>query len=250
MASNDACWMTPCIDVVIRSYFRDFHWLQLALASIHAFLRGYRQVLLILPKSSADRWKESLIPIGLPLRLVICEDYIDDYLGQQVSKLYADELSDADYLVHLDSDCVFIRPTLVWQDLFREGKPIHIYRNRSIRPAIDGWRNSIPYILGIGTNREFMVTLPVIYPRGIYNELRQFVLLRHGIKLSNLVLSQRPDQFSEFSVLGAYAFQYMGSYFSWVDAGIESLDDRPCIQFWGRGCSPSEIAHLLPAGLL
>ncbi len=241
--------MTPCIDVVIRSYFRDFPWLQLALASIHAFLRGYRQVLLILPESSTDRWKESLIPNGLPLRLVTCEDYIDDYLGQQVSKLYADEFTDADYLVHLDSDCVFVRPTVVWQDLFREEKPIHIYRNRSVRPTIDGWRNSIPNVLGINTKREFMVTLPTIYPRDIYGELRQFVLLHHGIKFSDLVLSQRPDQFSEFSVLGAYAFQYMKCYFSWVDADTEPLDDWPCIQFWGRGCSPSEIAHLLPSDL-
>ena len=241
--------MTPCIDVVIRSYFRDFHWLQLALASIHAFLRGYRQVLLIIPESSADRWKESLIPNGLPLRLVTCEDYIDDYLGQQVSKLYADEFTDADYLVHLDSDCVFVRPTVVWQDLFREEKPIHIYRNRSIRPTIDGWRNSIPIVLGINTNREFMVTLPAVYPRKIYVELRQFVMIRHGLKLSSLVLAQRPDQFSEFSVLGAYAFEYMQYYFTWIEAETESLADWPCIQFWGRGCSPFTIAHLLPEGL-
>lgn len=241
--------MKPCIDIVIRSYFRDFHWLRLALASIHAFLRGYRQVLLILPESSADRWKESLAPKGLPLQLVTCGDYIDDYLGQQVSKLYADEFSDADYLVHVDSDCVFVRPTVVWQDLFREEKPIHIYRNRSIRPTIDGWRNSISNVLGLDTDREFMITLPAVYPREIYAELRQFVMTRHDLKLSDLVLTRRPDQFSEFSVLGAYAFEYMQYCFTWIEAETGSLADWPCIQFWGRGCSPFDIAHLLPEGL-
>jgi hypothetical protein len=180
---------------------------------------------------------------------VICEDYIDDYLGQQISKLYADEISDADYLIHLDSDCVFVRHTLVWEDLFREEKPIHIYRNRSIRPIIDGWRNSIPNVLGIDTDKEFMVTLPAVYPRGIYVALRQFVMIRHGLKMSDLILAQRPDQFSEFSILGAYAFQYMKYCFTWIESGTESLVNWPCVQFWGRGCSPSDIAHLLPADL-
>jgi hypothetical protein len=246
--------MRPCIDIVIRSYFRDFHWLRLSLASIHAFLRGYRQILLILPESSADRWKESLAPGGLPLQLVTCVDYADDYLGQQVSKLYADEFSadefsDADYLVHVDSDCVFVRPTVVRQDLFREEKPIHIYRDKSLRPAVDGWRNSIPNVLGIYTDREFMVTLPAVYPRGIYADLRRSVMTRHNLELSELVLTRRPDRFSEFSVLGAYAFEYMQDCFTWIEAGTKPLPDWPCIHFWGRGCSPIDVAHLLPESL-
>lgn len=241
--------MVPFVDIVIRSYFRDFRWLRLALVSIDTFARGYRQVVLILPESSIDRWRESLVPEGISLRLITCMDYADDYLGQQVSKLYADQVSDADYIVQLDSDCAFVRPTLCWRDLFRGGKPIHVYRQTGVRPAIDGWRMSVHKVLGINTDREFMVTLPAVYPREIYSELRQFVLTRHGQELGDLVVAQRSDQFSEFSVLGAYAFEYMHERFAWVEAGDESLGNWPCIQFWSRGGVPADVAHLLPVQL-
>jgi hypothetical protein len=241
--------MVPLVDLVIRSYFRDFRWLRLALMSIDAFVRGYREIVLILPESSVDRWRESLVPEGMSLRLVTCVDYADDYLGQQVSKLYADHVSDADYIVHLDSDCAFVRPIVCGRDLFRGGRPIHMYRRAGARPAIDGWRMSVGNILGINADREFMVTLPAVYPRDIYSELRQFVLTRHGCELSNLVLAQRSDQFSEFSVLGAYAFEYSHERFEWVEAGVESLVTWPCIQFWSRGGVPANVSHLLPPEL-
>lgn len=241
--------MAPPIDVVIRSYFRDFRWLRLAFASLYAFAREYRQVVLILPESSLDRWAASMVPEGLSVRLVSCPDFADDYLGQQVSKLYADCVSDADYILHLDSDCVFVRPVACWRDLFYEGKPIHIYRELGIRPAIDGWRNSVRNILGINTEKEFMVTMPAIYPREIYSELRRFVSTLHGQELRDLVLAQRSDQFSEFSVLGAYAFKHMHEQFAWVEAGDEALGRWPCLQFWSRGCVPSDVFHLLPPEL-
>ncbi len=239
----------PVVDLVIRSYYRDFRWLRLALASIDIFLRGYREVVLLLPESSMDRWRESLAPEGMPLRLVVCKDYADDYLGQQVSKLYADQVSGADYIAHLDSDCSFVRPTSCLEELFRAGRPIHIYRQSAVRPAFDGWRRSVQRILGINTVSDFMVKLPAVYPREIYSQLRQFVLGLHGQELAELVLAQRSDQFSEFSVLGAYAFEYMHERFTWLEAEDESLASWPCIQFWSRGVAPGEIAHLLPATL-
>lgn len=234
------------IDVIIRSYFRDFSWLRLALKSIDVFLSGYRRVLLILPESSADRWSDAWAPRGLSLQLRACEDYQNDYLGQQVSKLYADELSDADYLVHLDADCVFLKPAKIERDFFNDGKPTHIYRKKSQRPPVDGWRTSVHRVLGIRTEMEFMVAMPAIYPRDIYAALRRVIANRTGQDPKAFVLSQRPDQISEFSLLGAYAYRFMRSQFAWIDADQARLDDWPCTQFWGRGCSPSDIVSRLP----
>ena len=239
-------FVVPLIDIVIRSYFRDFGWLHWALKSIHTFVRGYRHVILILPESSMERWKDELIPQGMSLQIVTCPQFRDDYLGQQVSKLYADQISTADYIIHVDSDCVFARPIGCGRDLFRKRKPIHIYRRESVRPAIDGWRRSVETVLGIHTDKEFMVAMPAVYPRTIYQNLRQFIRAQHGMELSELVLAQRSDLFSEFSVLGAYAFSHMYDHFTWVEAEDESLVNWPCIQFWSRGEDISCASSLVP----
>ncbi|MEU1817001.1 hypothetical protein ABZ543_17660 [Streptomyces roseifaciens] len=41
--------------------------------------------------------------------IIRCPDYAEDYLGQQVTKVLADRLTDADFIAHLDSDCVIRR---------------------------------------------------------------------------------------------------------------------------------------------
>jgi hypothetical protein len=183
------------------------------------------------------------------LRIVVCPDYSDDYIGQQITKLYVDTLSDADYIAHVDSDCVFLRPTVLADDLFRRDKPIFVYRQRSRRPDTDGWRRSVREILGLHNRRELMVAMPVVYPRRIYAELRKFVRARNGLELSELALSRRPDELSEFNLLGAYAFAHMRHRFAWIEAGDGLPTGWPCAQFWGRGCTPSDIAHLLPETL-
>ena len=39
-----------------------------------------------------------------------CEEYEDDYIGQQIAKLNADNYTDAPLIAHIDSDCMFCAP--------------------------------------------------------------------------------------------------------------------------------------------
>src|SRR5947209_4154135 len=110
---------TTC-DLFIRSYWKDLEWLRFCLASIQRYCHGFRSVIVVVPRSTAP-W---LRRVSLPphVRVEFCRDYPDDYLGQQVTKLLADNFSDADYICHVDSDCVFFRPTSP-EDLIVDGKP-------------------------------------------------------------------------------------------------------------------------------
>jgi hypothetical protein len=231
------------IDIFIRSYFRDFRWLRLSLMSIRAFAAGYRQVVLVLPATSRERMGDGLIPDGLPLRLVFCPDYIDDYLGQQVTKLLADEITDADYLLHLDADCIFIRSIECDRYFLPDGRPMHLFRSRSLRPPSDGWCQSARRVVGYEGALEFMVALPALYPRWIYGDLRRTCRERLGCNLTDYVLRQCADNFSEFTVLGAFARQQYLNFFDWREP--DDLPDWPCIQFWGRaGLTPDILARL------
>ena len=48
-----------------------------------------------MPESSFERLRGDEIPASAQATLLRCSDYPDDYLGQQVSKLHADEFTDA-----------------------------------------------------------------------------------------------------------------------------------------------------------
>jgi hypothetical protein len=74
--------MTPLIDIVIRTYFRDFRWVELSLLSLATFVEGYRRVVILMPGSSFERLRGNEIPDSLRATVLPCEDYGNDYLGQ------------------------------------------------------------------------------------------------------------------------------------------------------------------------
>ena len=51
----------PAIDIIIRTYFRDFRWLAVCLRSIADNLHGYRDIVVVMPPSSRDRLPDGRI---------------------------------------------------------------------------------------------------------------------------------------------------------------------------------------------
>ena len=111
---------TRSIDVVIRSYYRDFRWLALALRSLERFVSGYRRVVVVVPQASLARSDVAVLGSGANVVVQSCGDFADDYVGQQVTKLHADLYTDADIIFHLDSDQIYrralrINPAGFWE---------------------------------------------------------------------------------------------------------------------------------------
>ena len=75
--------MVSC-DIMIRSYWRDFAWLEYCLRSIERYCTGFRAVIVAIPKKSVP-WLRRHRPLPSHVRLVVCPDYDDDYLGQRSS---------------------------------------------------------------------------------------------------------------------------------------------------------------------
>jgi hypothetical protein len=237
----------PVCDLIIRSYYRDFGWLRQCLASIGRWCTGFRRTVVVLPGSSLDRWTHlDATPAGV--EVIGCPDYPDDYLGQQISKLYADELTDADYLWHVDSDCVFRRRTSPG-DLVRNGRPVQLMEPYAALGRYVPWRELTENFLGVDTPYEFMRQPPYVFPRWLYAEVRAFCLARHGVTLAEYVRAQPPRGFSEFNALSGYAWHFHPEAFSWVDLTTEPLTDPCCRVFWSRAgldaASRAEISRLL-----
>lgn len=235
------------VDLLVRSYFRDFGWLRLCLASIDRFLEDYRQVMLVVPASSVDRLPSDIAPPGLPMRLTTCGEFTDDYVGQQLTKLRADDYSNADYIAHVDSDCAFVELTSM-RRFFVDGRPLHVYRANTGRRLLDGWRRSTEECLGHRTAIEFMVAMPAIYPRWIYADLRATCRAHLGMTIEAHAATRRGDRLSEFNLLGSHAWHSHREAFEWAEAGNIG-SGWPCRQFWGRGGVTPEVRRALPQSL-
>ncbi len=241
--------MKPLIcDLFVRSYWKDLEWLGFCLASITKYCRGFRSVIVVLPRSSEAWLRRFVLPPGV--RVELCDSYRDDYLGQQVTKLLADTFTNADYISHVDSDCVFFRPTSP-EDLIVEGKARVLMRPCDTLGRHRPWQGPTEKFLGSKVTDDFMQHPPFTFPRWLYSRLREQTIATHGIDIETYITTQPPRGFSEYNSLGAFAWRHYRDRFIWVDTTISPPSKRHCRWYWSWGgidaATQAEIRAILDA---
>jgi len=226
------------VDLFIRSYYKDFGWLRHCLRSIDKFCHGFGEVIVVIPRSSVERSRRA--GIDDLVTTVVCDDYRDDYLGQQVTKLMADTYSGSDFICHVDSDCVFRRDTTP-HDLIAAGKPTCVITPYKLFPEQAAWRRLSEQFLRREIHHDFMRRQPLVFPRHLYGELRAFARSMHGVNLEDYVLSQPPRGFSEYNALGGYAFYHRHDAITWMERTTWEPDEQFCRWFWSWGGISPEI---------
>src|SRR5690348_1072398 len=147
------------VDIFIRTYKNDLEWLTYCLHSIHKHLRGFRKIIISIPKDQVHL----LIPYNLTQEIIVTEEvFQDDYLGQQVSKIFAFEHTDADFILFMDSDCI-VKHLCNVSDFFRNGKPILLKTKYDQVGDAICWKAITEKFLGYEVEYEYMRRLPVIY---------------------------------------------------------------------------------------
>jgi hypothetical protein len=231
----------PSVGVLIRSYRRDFEWLRYCLAALAKFLPGV-PVTVVVPRSS-EPWLPRVGPALEAVTLHICADSGDDYLGQQVTKMYADEYLDADFICHVDSDCILDRP-LRAADLAPGGRPVLAYRPLERYERRPVWIEAGERYLGWPLDLDYMCRPPFVYPRWLYPLVRAHGSALSAMPFERYVMSQPPRGFSEFTALGGFAHRHHREAFRWLDADA-APDPAPFRWYWSwEGISPSLRAEL------
>lgn len=210
-------------DIFIRTYEKDYEWLFWCLKSIAKFCVGFRKIMVVSPHSSppwltAAIYEEFAGKTGMDFQFKMMQDETEDgYLAQQITKMYADVTLDyqPDYILHVDSDVIFTRPTTP-QDFFGIAKlPIWYYTPYS---AIETpWQPITEKFMGRRIENEFMRRFPILVPRWLYPRVREFCNKQHGMIISQYIRNQPLRAFSEFNVLGAYAWEFHRSMFDFVN---------------------------------
>ncbi len=216
------------IDLFIRTYEKDLKWLKYCLRSIAKNVTGYRQVIICIPEDQAyllDGWNLT------KEKIVTCPTYKDDYLGQQISKIYAYGQSDADIIMFADSDLIFHTKTDLSE--YMDGDKIISYKTHysKVEGAIK-WRPMVEKALGIEVEYEFMRRHPFLYYRdtlkSCVGEFRQ----RTGKELSDYIQKQPKMEFTEFNYISAYADSINDERYLFQDTDKISLPDTKLKQFW------------------
>lgn len=196
------------VDIFIRSYSGDFCWLAYALRALHQRVKGFRQVHIVVPAGQAEQLKHLTEE-----KVYECPIYADDYLGQQITKLMADTYSDADYIMHVDSDLIFTKEVTP-ETFIVDGKPIIYYEPYSV-VGMEPWYPIVSEVLGWNPENEFMRRFPFVYPRWIYADLRKYLEERYSNTLENYISSRPYRSFSEFNTMGEFAWTIHHDKFTW-----------------------------------
>lgn len=237
--------MGHAIDIVIRSYHRDVSWLSLVLRSIELFVTGHRRVIVVAPRSSHPRMNPPALDGA---SLLECPDYRNDYLGQQVTKLHADQYTDADIILHVDSDQIFVAACDLSQRLFHRDRLRMTYDPTGRRPARDGWRRCVEGFFGRPVEWDLATSLPLAVPRHVYAALRGECLSKHQVSITQYAHAARVDHFSETALLRGYVALHEHHRYEWVDASKDALVPE-CRTFWSRAETTTDVMHVLPAAL-
>jgi hypothetical protein len=217
------CWMTT--DLVIRTYSGDFDWLNHCLESCKKRAKGFANIKLLVDDRDA-----SLFGYDFPYDVHSTgPTWSDGYIQQMCDKLYADLYSNADYIVHTDSDCVFIRD-ISPEDLMEDGKPVWLMHPFGSDP--NPWPPIVHKALGFSSPLSFMRRHPFMIPRGIYARFRAWMAERHGTSLANYIKSQPYREFIEYESLGCWCYEFARDEFVWKEQ-----DEFPVFvkQYWSWG---------------
>jgi hypothetical protein len=240
--------MSPSIAILIRSYHRDAAWLSLAVTSVQRFVVGCRELIVVLPHASVDRLDWLRFPALRQVTIRECDDYPDDYIGQQITKLHADRFTDADVILHVDSDQVFVNPCDLRARLFDRGTLRMAFDGSGARPPTDGWRRCASVFMREDVPLDVTVPAPVAMPRALYADVRAFCEEAHGCSIAQYASTLRADRFSEFAVLRAYALMREREAFAWVDVSRRRVLPE-CRTFWSRAQTPAQVMPQLPVAL-
>jgi alpha-N-acetylglucosamine transferase len=221
--------------IFIKSYPKDFKWLNYCLKSICKYITGYSDIVLMLDEgSNTSLFELTELPNKIKIEWVKKEG--DGYIFQQYCKLTAHHYTQADKILFIDSDCVFTSPL----DLSKLPElPEMLYTPYELVGDAICWKECTEKVIKQSVEFEFMRRNGLIYHRSTLENFESFV----G-DLQTYVLSQ--NRFSEFNALGAYAWFNEREKYKWVNTSIDYFGEPIVKQMWSHGeFNSKEIEKLI-----
>jgi hypothetical protein len=227
------------IDIFIKSYPKDFEYLYLCLESINKFVTGYEKIHLVLPEGSNVSFKPQIVPARIQDHYIKEEG--DGYLFQQYCKMTAYKWCKSDYVMFIDSDCIFNRKINV-NTLLNKGKSTILKTKWDKVGDAKCWHNPTSKYFEdkLIISHEYMRRNAMIYRK---DTLENVSSLKKNLK--SYVLSIKERQFSEFNVIGAFAENYESDKYNFLDTDNWTYEPHFVYQGWSWGGIDKEKEEIL-----
>lgn len=215
------------IDIFIKSYHKDFKWLFYSLKSIEKYARNVNKIIIVIPENEVKLFK---LKLPLNAELFPVAEKGNGYLFQQYIKLSAHHFSSADFIMFMDSDCVFTKE-IDLKSLIENGNPrILMTRYEDLCDSqgkpLTPWRKPTEKALGRTVEYEFMRRNFLLYKRSTLVNFEHWF----PYNLKDYILSQ--VTFSEFNVIGAYAYFFEHDEYDFVDTRDWEFEEGFGKQYW------------------
>lgn len=223
--------MTPKVSIFVVSFRRDLPFMGYLCRSYEKFCTGFREFVVVVPEYDY----ELFAPLFRDFKFIKPYWYADDlerpFLMHQVEKLQADAYCTGEYIMHVDSDCVFTQPCTP-SFYFADGKPV-LYRERfdTLTNKLRlHWKEAVLNATGIDCQYDYMVRHPAVHHRGLYQEVRLAIARKNRKQYKNwdkYILSCRnefPQGFAEHPTQGAVAAEVMPDRYHFVDFDVRTPD--------------------------
>jgi hypothetical protein len=210
----------------------------------HVPRTAYRDIIVTYNRKEDEFFRSYLPQIPLPLKLIPEDDVYfregannGSYYSQMYSKFLPWKLSDADFFIHIDSDCVFTQQVSRLDFLDKQGR-VYVKRVEyaKLNEAFRRWQAGAERLVNESVPMETMTGFPFVFPREAYQGLIEHVERQHEKPFLETLKSLK--DFNEFTPLGHYLIHHMPG--RWVDNNNKSAKVMQQVSW--RGFTPEAAA--------
>lgn len=232
--------------IFIRSYHKDFQWLDYCLKSIKKYSSGFDEICLIVPDKDVN-----ILPSFYfdDFNVHTVKERTTGYIDQQISKLQAHHYTSCEEILYVDSDCCFF--SNFTPDSFKqEGLPILLktpykefldYQEKTgEKQSVLHWQPITELAVGFPVEYEYMRRLPALYNASTLRLIESIYP-----KLQQYCCKVPHSSFSEFNFIGAIIERYQPEQYSILNTTTNPLPEKVAEQRWSWGGISPEIQRQL-----
>jgi hypothetical protein len=238
--------MQPKVEVNYTTFARDIEWMDYSLQSFRKHCSGFSGVTIVVPDRDVHLFLKFERRYGTPECPVLIKNFMEypgkGFVHHLAMKCYADVFSSgADYILHMDPDCVWNKPTTP-DDYFIDGMPVLVIEPYDeVKKYHEGrwnWKKITEETLRFECKYETMCRHPAVHHSWLYPKLREYIESIHPTPFVDYVLKQKnsfPQGFGEFNTLGSFVVEkYASDYHLWDrrDGRVESDPEPHIEQMW------------------
>lgn len=168
------------------------------------------------------------------------------YVWQQWVKLSAPAfVEDADWIIHIDSDCFAIN-----QINLQEFCGLWPLRSYDQLPMSMPWKKPTEKAVGFPVENEYMRAFPFAIRFEQYEWFNEYIQEKHQVSLEEYLKNNL--DFSEFNFMGTLAHHFRPETYSWIDTFQTQLPKQysSIVQLWSHSPKEEIVSSLNELGVL